>query len=369
MRILWLSKRVASRHDFILERFGRLWELPAGLSALGHTVVGIAADYHRCEKEPTNREFSPSLRWLSRRVQPLNPYSWMQHHRACWQLAEDLQPQLIFAGSDAFHLQLGYQIAKVMKCSLWLDFYDNYESFGGSRLPGQKAGMRRAAALAQGISCVSEPLKHFIAQKYRLERSPILLENGASSIFFEPPSKLKSREALDLPRNALLIGTAGALDESRGLSTLVAAFQQLKYRIADRPVHLVLAGRGDLNPHGRDGIIFLDELPHAKMPAFWSALDVGVIAVRDDAFGRYCFPLKLAEAAAVRTPLVCARVGALKELFGENNYLTYEPESIRSLEVALLGQIRTPEKPDWQPKSWVRLSAELSDIFENLPCG
>src|SRR6185437_3545432 len=109
---------------------------------------------------------------------------------------------------------------------------------------------------------------------------------------FYPRDRIASRQELSLPRNARLIGVAGALSRSRGMDVLYQAFKILAAEHQD--LHLALAGprrRSDKIPRG-ERIHDVGNLPLETVSVFLSALDVAVVNNRDSAFGRFNFPQK-----------------------------------------------------------------------------
>jgi len=364
MKILILSKQVTSRVDLIANRFGRVWHFADGLRSLGHEVIGIAANYHGASG-PTLQEFPNSLVWYSRRVRPWSPFSWHAHTRFCIRTAIQFKPDITFAVSDAFHLLLGRQVAAFIGSKLWVDFYDDYECFTGSRLPGIRKRVRSIAHAASGVSCVTALLSAEIKRRSSTAQAPIVIPNGVNSDQFKPGDKETARRSLGLPTTLELVGTAGALDGSRGLNAALQAIGVLRGE-QRRDVKLVLAGTSRLDIRDRENIIPLGNLDFAQMPTFWSAMDVAIVSVLDDDFGRYCFPLKLAEARACGLPLVCARVGVMKDLICRAVGYCLAPRDPTSLASALDRQLADKRLSQWRPEDWRLLSERLSEALEEV---
>jgi len=248
---------------------------------------------------------------------------------------------------------------------LWLDFYDNYESFLGSKLPGVLKSMRSAAQIADGISCVSNSLSVKLKKEYAISCEPIVIPNGIDSDRFNPIDKQEARAKLNLPTCGTLVGTAGALDGSRDLKAALTAVELLR-REQQRDVQLVLAGKPRLTISPRNHVIALGNLAFGLMPAFWSSLDVAIVSILNDDFGRYCFPLKLAEARACNTPLVCANVGVLKELICQNDPVCFKPREPASLASALDSQLTNQTQTSWRPEDWREIAQRLSSVMQAL---
>lgn len=62
----------------------------------------------------------------------------------------------------------------------------------------------------------------------------------------DPASTIATRQRFGIPEGALLITSAGRLHPVKGFSDLLQAFSALPSAIAGRPVHLLIAGAGEL---------------------------------------------------------------------------------------------------------------------------
>jgi glycosyltransferase involved in cell wall biosynthesis len=133
-----------------------------------------------------------------------------------------------------------------------------------------------------------------------------VIENGVRRDFFSIRNQQECRRQLRLPNGARIIGTAGALDGSRGIDTLFKAFDLLASQSDD--VHVAIAGprrRGIRIPTGPK-VHDLGILPHQEVPCFIKALDLAVISYRQSAQGEFSFPQKAYEIMACRVPLIAA---------------------------------------------------------------
>jgi glycosyltransferase involved in cell wall biosynthesis len=171
------------------------------------------------------------------------------------------------------------------------------------------------------------------------------------AIFF-PQEKRICRQALDLPPDALLVGTAGGLLRSRGIGVLYEAWDAVG--AAQPGARLVLAGPVDKDcpPPSRDDVIYLGCLPHEKTALLFNALDLGVIYLKDTVFGRYCFPQKSYEMLACGLPVVAADIGAMPGLLKDARKL-YRADDSASLAQVILSNLQNPaacahEILDWR---------------------
>jgi glycosyltransferase involved in cell wall biosynthesis len=125
-------------------------------------------------------------------------------------------------------------------------------------------------------------------------------------------SRVEARRSLDLPANAILLGSVARLHPGKNLA---AAIRLLPL---DRDWHLALAGQGaerdelmrlatDLGVAGR--LHFVGELPPERVSAFLRALDVFVFPTLAETFG-----LAAVEAAQAGVPVVANDLAVLREV-------------------------------------------------------
>jgi glycosyltransferase involved in cell wall biosynthesis len=260
-------------------------------------------------------------------------------------------------------------LAKRLGIPCVIDLYDNFESFKATWVPGVLPHFRRAVRSVEGVTCVSHSLAHYIATKYGHKRPSLLLENSVRTDLFFHRDRIASRKQLGLPEEAIIIGTAGALDKSRGIHVLFRAFNSLKKY--QPMLRLALAGpRSRWNPiPAGPPILDLGTLPLETVPVLFNALDVAIICNRDSAFGRYCFPQKAYEIIACRVPLVAAAVGSMKELLGDYPQCLYQPESPASLAQAIERQLEAKTVLDIAAPSWGDSAKKLECFLQDVLAG
>lgn len=304
MHLFALSKRRHTGKDSLSDRYGRLWELTSHLADRGHAVTGIAAAY-RGERAIVAGS------WRSVPALP-HPMSL----RLAWQRAlPATRPDLIWASSDAPHLVAASHLARQWRVPVVLDHYDDYEAFGLTRWLGLTQALRRASAGATALTVVGHRLAASLVERGVTRDMITVVPNGVPSGFVSDVSREEARERLGLPQGVALFGTAGALDESRGIADLGTAANMLSGR-----ARLVIAGPGDRRALGHlpADAVDLGQLSQSQVPLLYRALDVGVVCNRDSAFGRHCHPMKLVEMIACGLPLVASDVGEVAELLLNN---------------------------------------------------
>ena len=360
MRIAFICKRRYMGKDVIADRYARLYEIPYQLAARGHDVLGLCLSYHG---DPDGDWQHPtpdgSLRWRSRAVGLA-----ALPRLACsptWMLRElrAFGPDWVIGASDIIHVALGAWCARKLQCSFAADLYDNFESFGMARIPGAKRALRDAVRHAAVVSCTSQALSDHVQRAYGARGCVITLPSTVDLQRFRPADRMACRDALGLPRDALLIGTAGGLLGSRGIATVYRGFSRLAEQ--DLRVHLVVAGPVDpQHPPPRDPRVhYLGELAHERVAELFAALDLGVVYLRDTAFGRYCFPQKAYEMAACGLDFVAADVGAMRALLSHAPQRMYAADDALDLARALREGLANPGCPPVVPHDWSQLVATL----------
>src|SRR5690606_12486148 len=206
------------------------------------------------------------LEWVSHNSGALFLPGLFRHVHRTARLLQGLAPDIILGASDALHIVLARFLANRLRIPYAVDLYDNFESFGLTRIPLLRTLYRQAIRDAEAVSCVSRGLESLVRKDYGARGIVETLESTVAGNDFTPLDRNACRQALGLPPSAMLIGTAGALDESRGISDLFHAFELLAPR-QDR-LHLVLAGslgrRVRLPESSR--VHYLGPLPHARIP-------------------------------------------------------------------------------------------------------
>ncbi len=350
-------------HDVIDDRYGRLYELPCQLSKLGHDVAGICLSYQNTATGIFAHADSAAtqLEWHSFNAGPGLICGFPQYFRQTAALIRQQQPDVLIGASDAIHAIITWQLSIRTGVPYVIDLYDNFESFGLSRIPGIIPLFRKALQQANGITAVSDSLSQHVSQ-IAPDTPVITIESTVDPNLFKPIHQGLARQQLGLPARGLFIGTAGSLSGSRGTDLLYQAFKKLVQELPD--LHLVLAG--DIDPKTplpkHENIQHLGRLSHDQIPYFFSALDVAVICMKDTEFGRFAFPQKAYEILSTKTPLIAAEVGALQDLFAASPECLYQPESAEHLGKQIHNQLNLPYLPEISIPDW-KNQAERMEIF------
>ncbi|MDD2464667.1 MAG: glycosyltransferase [Desulfobulbus sp.] len=369
MKLFFLSKRRYMNHDVIADRYGRLYHLPREVSARGHDCYCTCLSYQNApylvEEHQSPSQNAGTFRWYAWPAGLLGTKIPAFLHNVS-QLIATLRPDAIIGESDALHVIFARLVSRRTGIPYFIDLYDNFESFGLYRLPGIAQGYSAALRDARGVSTVSKALERHISAVYPHKPTQVL-ESTIAPDQFKPYPKAESRVFFNLPLDAILVGTAGSLSANRDTGTLYEAFKRLHATMPQ--TRLVLAGPTHGNPPPpHPGIVYLGELPHQQVPKLFSALDLAVICMNDDQFGRYAFPQKAYEIIACGTPVVAAKVGALEELFAANRTFLYRPGDVENLKKTITDHIADHPIHQFFPiPSWADQAKKLERfIFGNL---
>jgi glycosyltransferase involved in cell wall biosynthesis len=369
LRILVLTKRQYMAKDLIDDHFGRFWELPFELARLGHDIKGLTLSYRRRAEGDFIERNGPDkvgVAWSS--INLMRGYfpQMERYARCALEIGQQFRPDIIWACSDAYHAIFGKWLAKKADARYVIDLYDNFEAFRASKIPGVLPAFRQAVKAADGVTAFSTRLAAHVERLCLRTKPTAVIENGIRQDLFGPRDKNACRERLGLPMDSIIIGTAGALDKSRGIETLFQAYQALTHEIDD--LHLALAGpRGSrlAIPVGAR-VHDLANLPHQNVAQFLNALDLAVICYRNSAQGEMSFPQKAYEIVACRTPLVAARVGSMIELLEDYPECLFQPEDPVSLVQAIRRQLKHKTAVDLAVPSWTDSARRLSAFFQQF---
>lgn len=354
MRIAFLCKRRYMGKDVILDRYGRLYEIPNQLVRLGHEVRGYCLDYRPGDDgEWAHGGGTGDLHWESSsigrsRIPRLLGYPARLLHRL-----RTFRPDLLVGASDIPHVALGRWAAARLGVPYVVDLYDNFEGFGQARIPGFVPMLRWGARGASLVTTTSEPLRKFVIDTYGMPPASVYtMPSSVDKTVFRPMDRAAARHRLGLPSDAPLVGTAGGLYHDKGAATLYTAWEYIRRQRPD--ARLVLAGpyKTELPPPDGERVHYLGHLAHDDVAMLFNALDVGVISVLDTVFGRYCFPQKAYEMLACGIPVVAADVGAMSDLFREYPDALFPASDATGLAAAVMRQLASPQAanipvPDW----------------------
>lgn len=368
MRVIQVTKRQYTGKDLIDDKFGRLYELPAALTKRGHAVLGLCLSYRK-----------KGAGWMEDHAGAVDAAGWYSRNLFRWgwpdfygylrdaeELARRFKPDVLYSSSDSLQIIAGAWLSRRLGIPHVADLYDNYESFGLTRIPGVMPLFRKAVRTAEGVVCVTGELAAYVTRQYQTKGKVVVAGNGVPEGMFVPKIQETCRESLRLPKDALMVGAAGALNRDRGIGALYEGFLQLVS--SDNRIHLLLAGPADAGAPipQHDNVHYLGEIPYQDVPAFINALDVAVICNLDSAFGRYCFPQKAYEILSCQVPMVAAGIGVMESLLKNYSDCLFEPGNADSLAKAIERQLHQPIVPEIEVFTWDDQAVKLEGLFNEL---
>lgn len=301
--------------DVIIDKYARLYEIPNQLSQLGHQLECYCLSYQSHQQgiwdESTENK---KLIWHAHGYLGLKKICLFTYPYYLLKRLKANPPDLIIAASDIPHIILGAWLAKKLDIQFVADLYDNFESYGQAKIPLFKTALGWALNRAAMISTTSSTLANHIQQSYPNVKQVVALPSVIDSALFNPGNQHNARLLLNLPLNGYLIGTAGGLTKMKAIDDLLKAWELVKTEREN--IYLVLAGPTEVcTPLPDDAqVIYLGLLEHASVNLLFQALDLGVICIPDDDFGRYCFPQKAYEMLATQLPIISTAVGDMCDL-------------------------------------------------------
>ncbi len=206
----------------------------------------------------------------------------------------------------------------------------------------------------------SELIRLYQAPEERIKIVPC----GVNSNLFRPLDRIEARTALGLGEGKIIL-FVGRIEALKGIDNLVRAMGLLK--VPGDVRLLVIGGDGHsrteierlkdltIETGSSRSIEFIGTVEQTKLPLYYSAADVSVVASYYESF---C--LVILESLACGTPVVSSPVGVAPEVIrqGENGFLTADntPESLAAGLDAVLGARelnkntvrQTAERFDWE---------------------
>lgn len=364
MKILILTKRQYMGKDLLSDRFGRFWELPLEMARLGHSVQGFCLDYKPHSQHNFHEVEGLPLEWHSInagffKIPGLIPYC-----RAILKAARQFRPDVILTFSDAIYAILGQWLAKKVESKHVIDCYDNFESYVSAKIPFVLHFFKCAVRDAGAVITNSPILAQKIVHEYKPRGTVQPVENGIDPNIFFKHDRNQSRDYFHLPRNAHIMGTAGAIHKNRGIETLLEGFNQISSQFPN--LHLVLAGACDpqLRIPRHPQIHYLGMLPLNKIPLLISMLDLAVICNEPSEFANYCFPQKFYEILSCRVPLLAAKIGTMADLLKNHPESLFEPKNMAEFVKKSSLLLKNPNIiTDIKIQTWVDLARKMESVL------
>jgi glycosyltransferase involved in cell wall biosynthesis len=182
-----------------------------------------------------------------------------------------------------------------------------------------------------------------------------VVTNGIDLTRFRPlPTSSALRETLGIPQDAFVAGYIGTHGMAHALETVLEAAQRMRSASSARssaagaavqasdgkPFHFILLGDGAHKPAlkakaaemGLTNVHFLDTVPKAEVPRYWSLLDVSIIHLKKEKAFQKVIPSKLFECMGMGIPVLHGVAGESAEIVEREGVgLVFEPENAQAL--------------------------------------
>lgn len=327
MNVLFIGKRFYTNRDALLEKYGRIYQLPWHWSQAGHAATLWLVDYH---STASIQSYDGSLRVTST---PVRNLALLRHWMSgAYRPKEPMD--LVVASGDCYIGWMGLRVARRLGARFAFDVYDKYDEFGGYVRPLGFDLFSYLLAQADMRLFASRALMQ------DMQRAPTdcLVPNGLDVQRFRPADMQASRTAMALPLDTLLVGYFGSMEPERGVVDLIDAVSLLRER--GMAVKLVLGGR--VTPGlemDRPGVLYLGNVPYERMTTALAACDLLAVPYRRSSFMDAGASNKIAEAIACRRPLVATRTPNLLANFPEQaqqlDAVLAEPGNVESLALSI----------------------------------
>jgi glycosyltransferase involved in cell wall biosynthesis len=317
------------------------------LSGFSHSLIcveGVTGQLRpQFQAAGIDARFCPFLWPSSGEFAPYRASKWVRQQLA-WTFSGRLAGAIKALGATIVHSHVSQRIDEQAEAAIgvarvpWVWTIHGMYKPEGSELDRWKRAARTLEGGRGRVMAVSEAIVSDLeARGVRPRGGALLVHGGVDFKAFSgvAPSRESLRDQLQIPKDAVVIGTVGRLTPVKGYDVLVAAAEALVKRRL--PIRVLIGGEGRLRPileaeiksRGLEGSVSLVGF-QSDVRGFLSSLDVYVQSSRSEGFG-----ISLLEALAVGLPCVATDVGGTAELLGGDTGVLVPAEDAGSLAEAL----------------------------------
>lgn len=270
-------------------------------------------------------------------------------------------------GVGVYHLAQSLGIPYVISLRGWIWVCLNRPPMKRQCIPA----LQNAAGVISVSSDMSQAVRQLGVSSQRLQVIP----NGVDTQMFHPRDKADSRRTLGLPTDGRLVISVAHLGPRKGHWEVVRALSHLP-----QDVRLVIVGsdiQGGKNERAlrafidklnmNDRVILPGRQPYEKIPLYFSAADVSVLA----SYREGC-PNVVTESLACGTPVIATKVGAVSDMLAvPQNGRIVPPCNVEALTTAfqeVLDSQWSPEKIS-SAKSvipWHKVAKNIQNVFTGI---
>lgn len=336
MNILFIAKRFYTNRDALLERYGRIYQLPHYWQQNGAETKLWLLDYHGKDTIRTSRD---SLSTIST---PLRKWSFFKQFFETL-LRRNFNPQIIVASGDCYIGFMAWLLAKLLRVKFVFDIYDRYDEFGGYRRILWCDPLRFLRDKADACFFASSAVNNYLGG-HRI--TDLVVPNGIDTQHFKPLDKVICRAQLALPRENIIVGYFGSMERDRGVDDLLEAISILVDEGLE--ILLLIAGKTDqLENLQRPYVNYLGNVPYQQMPTVLACCDLLALPYRRSPVMDAGASNKIIEYIAAGRPIAATRTPNLLANFVDNEDFvksTAEPGDPKSLSECIKNVLETPIK-------------------------
>jgi len=360
MKILVIMKRFGANKDMVLQDFGRQIRLFEPL-AKKHKVDFLCPDYVKKEEKIVNRN---GIRFV---IKPAGFFSTASFFLDLKNIIRKEKYDVIVATTDPLIGIISYYHSRKFNIPLVYDLQDNFEIYDSYKIPFVSYLDKKVIKNADIVISVSESLKRYISKSR--EKPIYVIQNGVDLKLFKAIEKNKARKKLKFPLKAKIITYIGHLEELKGFSIMINAFNKVKEKYPDS--YLLLSGQIDKGIDIKHKNIIYREFPKREEVVLGiNAADVAIIPNPVNNFSKYCFPYKLIEYMTCKVPIVATNVGDVSLLLKKYDGSLCKPGDADDLAEKIINKLKKPQRIDYgndlKNLQWSVLSSKLDKIIKKI---
>lgn len=183
------------------------------------------------------------------------------------------------------------------------------------------------------IVAISQALKNFIVEKYKLDENNILVaHDGVDLDIFNirEDKNVLVKRYLNLPNDNFIALYSGSLQKGKGAELIIKAAVDLP-----NTSFVIIGGDQKQIDNFQDvpaNVYFFRRKLQREIPFYLKAADLLILPMNSNlSYGLYASPLKLFEYMASGTPILASDFGAIGEVLNEGNAFLFNPDSINDL--------------------------------------
>jgi glycosyltransferase involved in cell wall biosynthesis len=195
------------------------------------------------------------------------------------------------------------------------------------------------------IVVVTAAFRDYLIEHWRVPAEKIaVVENGVETALFAPQPDISNKAVRSElgAEGKFLVCYVGTMGMAHGLETLLDAAAQLQQE--NSTALFLLVGEGAekarikslAQARNLKNILFLDQQPREKIPAFISASDAGLVLLKKTDIFKTVIPTKMLEFMSCARPVILGVEGQAQQIVNDAGAgLTIEPENAKALASAI----------------------------------